>query len=385
MRSVGLDLGVRHIAYCEVASGAVMRRGSVRRLSELVTVVGPETEPARVAFEASREAWHVHDTVHGWGHEPLIVDTTRVKQLGVGQHGRKRDAIDAEMLALALDGGRLPLAHVLSPERRALRARLSVRSELVDMRARQVTVIRGLARAKGVLIASSTTSAFLAHLEKAALDEQTRALIAPLAATLRTAEMQIAIVDQELATLAKADPTICLCATAPGVALVVAATFVSTIDDAKRFRDAHSVASYLGLVPGEKTTGGTKQRLGAITKHGNAQARCMLVQAAWHILRAGSKDDPLHRWGTNIATKRGKKVASVAVARRLAGVLWAMWRDGTVYDAALVGRASATGLRRASQDLGVIADAMGRAVKKIQNRERRARAIRTKTSGAAMT
>jgi hypothetical protein len=56
-----------------------------------------------------------------------------------------------------------------------------------------------------------------------------------------------------------------------------------------------------------------------------------------------------------------------------------------VYDAALVGRASATGIRRASQDLGLIADAMGRAVKKIQNRERKARALRTKTSGDAMT
>jgi transposase len=236
-----------------------------------------------------------------------------------------------------------------------------------------------------MLIASSATPAFLAHLAKAALDNETRALIAPLVATLRAAEKEIATVDEELAMLGKADPSICVCATVPGVALVVAATFVSTIDDAKRFRDAHSVASYLGLVPGERTTGGTKQKLGAITKHGNAQARCMLVQAAWHILRAGSKNDPLHRWGTMLAAKRSKKVASVAVARRLAGVLWAMWRDGTVYDAALVGKASATGLKHASQDLAVVATAMDRAVKKIQARERKARSLRAKTSGVAMT
>jgi transposase len=348
----------------------------------LKSIVGPETEPARVAFEACREGWHVHDMIKSWGHEPLMIDTTRVKQLGVGQHGRKRDDIDAEAIALALDCKRLPLAYVLSPERRTLRARLSVRSELVEMRARQITVIRGLARAKGVAIASSTTPAFLAHLEKAPLAEETRMLIAPLVATLRAADKQIAAVDEELAALGKADPTICLCATAPGVALVVAATFVSTIDDANRFCDAHSVASYLGLVPGERTTGGTKQKLGAITKHGNAQARCMLVQAAWHILRAGSKDDPLHRWGMHLAAKRGKKIASVAVARRLAGVLWAMWRDGTVYDPALVGRASATGLRHASQDLTVVAEAMERAVKKIQKRERSARLLRAKRRGS---
>jgi hypothetical protein len=103
------------------------------------------------------------------------------------------------------------------------------------------------------------------------------------------------------------------------------------------------------------------------------------------ILRAGSKEDPLHRWGTMLAAKRGKKVASVAVARRLAGVLWAMWRDGTVYDAALVGKASATGLRRASQDLAVVSEAIDHAVKKIEARERKARSFRRKTPGAAMT
>jgi transposase len=70
------------------------------------------------------------------------------------------------------------------------------------------------------------------------------------------------------------------------VAVIVAATFVSVIDEAKRFRNAHAVSAYLGLVPGENTTGG-KQRLGSITKHGNAHARAMLVQSAWLILRAG--------------------------------------------------------------------------------------------------
>ena len=147
MRSVGLDLGARHIAYCEVQDGCVVRRGSVRRVSELKTVL--EGAPARVAFEASREAWHVHDCLKSWGHEPLMLDTTRVQQLGVGQHGRKRDELDGEAIALAVDANRLPLAHVLSPARRTLREKLSVRSELVEMRARQVVVIRGLARAKG--------------------------------------------------------------------------------------------------------------------------------------------------------------------------------------------------------------------------------------------
>ncbi|WP_394841726.1 hypothetical protein LZC95_32205 [Pendulispora brunnea] len=107
----------------------------------------------------------MHDTMKQWGNEPVMLDTTRVRCIGVGAHGRKNDALDADAIGLALDAGRVPLAHVLSPERRVLRAKLSVRGELVDMRARQVVIIRGLARAEGVLLPSSSTENFLEKLE----------------------------------------------------------------------------------------------------------------------------------------------------------------------------------------------------------------------------
>jgi transposase len=389
MRSVGLDLGARHIAFCEVREGKVVAKGSVCRLSELKDLLGPERGQARVAFEACREGWHVHDTLKEWGHEPVMLDTTRVRQIGVGHHRRKNDAIDAEAIAMALEGNRMPLAHVLSPERRALRAKVSVRGELVDQRARQVTIIRGLVRAKGILLRSSSTSKFLEHLAKAALDAETRALVAPLVATLTVAEVEIARLDAELAKMVENDTMTTICATAPGVGIVVAATYVSVLDDAKRFRNAHAVASYLGLVPGEDTTGG-KRRLGGITKQGNTYARKMLVQAAWHILRAGDKDDPLHRWGNEIATRRGKKIAAVALARKLAGMLWAMCRDGTVYDAAFTARESAKGLKTSAQTQELLASAMENVARKIRCRTRRADAAaatsparRTKTSTEA--
>lgn len=383
MRSVGLDLGARHIAYCEVSDGVVVRRASVRRLSELEPMLGPKAAAAQVAFEASREGWHVHDVLSGWGKRPVMLDTTRVQQIGVGQHGRKNDALDAEAMALALDAGRVPVAHVLSPERRALRAKLSVRGELVEMRARQVTLLRGLARAAGVLVGSSSTDHFLQKLQQAPIDKATRALMAPLVATLTVAQEQLAAADQEIARVAKGDPIIRLCATAPGVALIVSATFVSVIDEAKRFRNAHAVSAYLGLVPGENTTGG-KRRLGSITKHGNTHARSMLVQSAWQILRAGDADDPLRRWAVALAKTRGKKIAAVALARRLAGVLWAMWRDGTVYDPCLQARESAKGLHTHAQNHELRAQAMARVAKKIQRRERTpSRTSRAKMSRAS--
>ena len=158
--------------------------------------------------------------------------------------------------------------------------------------------------------------------------------------------------------------------------MIVAATFVSVIDEAKRFRNAHAVSAYLGLVPSENTTGG-KQRLGSITRHGNTHARTMLVQSAWHILRLVGTDDPLKRWAMRIAKTRGKKIAVVALARKLAGVLWAMWRDGTVYDAGLGARESAKGLKADAQSQELRADAMARVAKKIECRERLAKTTKS--------
>jgi transposase len=194
-----------------------------------------------------------------------MVDTTRVKQLGIGRHGRKNDRIDTEALAVALYEDRIPLAHILSPDRQELRFQLSVRRALVETRAQYV-------------------------------------------------------------------------------ALVVGAAYVSVIDQASRFRNAHQVVSYLGLVPSERSSG-QRRRLGAISKMGNTYLRALLVEAEWCLLR-GKDGNPLTVWGRAVAQRRGDRIAAVAVARRLAGILWAIWRDGTVFDPERVARTSAAGLNQ---------------------------------------
>ena len=149
--------------------------------------------------------------------------------------------------------------------------------------------------------------------------------------------------------------------------LIVAATFVSVIDDAKRFKNAHAVGAYLGLVPSESTTGGPhKRRLGAITKQGNRMARAMLIQASWTIFRSRDRTDPLKSWVEHLATKRHKRVAVVALARKLAGVLWAMWRDGTFYDPKGHAEQSEQGVRASIRRQVGRAQALQRAAKKLR-------------------
>jgi hypothetical protein len=142
MRIVALDLGKRKISYCEVKEGHVHRRLTVSCIETLESELGVDQAAASVAIEACREAWRVHDLLTSWGNKVVVVDTTRVRRLGVGPHGRKTDRVDAEVLALALERGGIPMAHVLSPARRELRRCLGVRTNSVRLGRFRLAVIQ---------------------------------------------------------------------------------------------------------------------------------------------------------------------------------------------------------------------------------------------------
>ena len=133
--------------------------------------LGETPLPARVAIEACREAWSVHDRLRNAGHEPVLVDTTRVKQLGIGAHRRKTDRIDAEVLARALEANRIPRAHVLSPARREDPFCSSRYAEaLVETRTQYITTVRGLVRAAGKKLGGCATENFVSRFRKAQFD-----------------------------------------------------------------------------------------------------------------------------------------------------------------------------------------------------------------------
>lgn len=370
MRSVGLDLGSKRISFCEVANAHVVRRATCNGLSELQKLLGPETAAARVAVEACREVWHLAGVLRVWGHEVVIIDTTRVRQLGIGAHGRKTDRIDAEVLASALETGRVPVAHLLSPERQTMRYELGVRRALVETRASYVTMVRHIVRSHGQTVGTCTSGYFAVKVRGAKLSDEVRALTGPVVELIEQLDIRIRQADAKLIELSKAEPLVSLLMTMPGVALIVAIAFVSVIDDAKRFESAHQVEAYLGLVPSEFSSG-TVRRIGAITKHGNRYLRELLLEAAHSVLRSSDSDNPLGKWAQAVRARRGLKIAAVALARRLAGVLWAMWRDDTVYEPALVGLATARGLRREAQSLDVRAKALVVSAEKLRRRVRR--------------
>jgi hypothetical protein len=151
--------------------------------------------------------------------------------------------------------------------------------------------------------------------------------------------------------------------------LLVAAAFISVIDEPSRFERASRVSSYLGLCPRENTTG-YRQQLGRITKHGNSYARWMLVQAAWAVVRSNDMTDPLVRWARKLKQRRGGMRTAVAVARRLSRILWALWRHGGVYDPASLAQASARGRADQAQQAQDEEQQLQHAVKIAQTRKR---------------
>ena len=105
------------------------------------------------------------------------------------------------------------------------------------------------------------------------------------------------------------------------------------LDDAARFDGAAQVTSYLGLVPREYSSGEHQHR-GRILRSAHPHVQSLLIQAAWRMSRSSdAKTAGLRAWADAIAHRRGKKVAMVALARRLARILFAMWRDKTEYQA----------------------------------------------------
>ena len=136
--------------------------------------------------------------------------------------------------------------------------------------------------------------------------------------------------------MAAEDPVVSRLTTLPGIGPITATAYVAALDDASRFGRAAQVVSYLGLVPREHSSGEQQWR-GRVLRSAHPHVQSLLVQAAWRMLRSNNpRIAGLRAWAEGIAHRRGKKIAMVALARRLARILFAMWRDGVPYDVARI-------------------------------------------------
>jgi transposase len=333
MDTIGLDLHKRESQLCILAEdGNVAERRIVTSRERFTAVLG-NRERARILLEASTESEWVAQHLESLGHEVIVADPNYAPMYATRARRVKTDKRDARALAEALKLGAFHHAHRVSAHRRHIRAELAVRETLVRTRTRYISLSKALVRRDGLRVAGSKADRVARKIAELDLSDTLASELMPLFQVLAPINEQIDLADHRITDLSKNDPEVALLTTSPAIGPITASAVVATVDDISRFQSAHQFEAFLGLVPGERSSG-EKRRVGKITKAGNSRVRYLLVEAAWRIMRSKSEETAaLRAWALLIAARRGKRIAMVALARRIAGILYAMWRDNSPYNA----------------------------------------------------
>jgi len=282
--------------------------------------------PAWIGMEATGNCHWLVDLLAELGHELWVGDAAQIRASFVRQ--QKTDKRDAAHLLRLLVEGRFPRIWMPSAEVRDLRQLLLHRYKLVIIRARVKNELQHLCLNRGVQkkwrLWSAAGQQVLRQLALRPWAGRRREDLLRLLALL---DQQIAPLEEAVKTEGQRDPRVRLLQTQPGVGPVTALAYVLTLGDVSRFPRGKQVASYLGLIPREHSSGG-RQKLGAITKQGNRMLRMLLVEAAQTTVRLDPefRKQYLHR-----CHRKPKGVAKVAAARKLAVRLYWMLRTQTGY------------------------------------------------------
>jgi transposase len=334
-QTVGLDLGDKTSRYHVLDSeGGVKTERGVATTKKAMSQVFANMARSRIAMEVGTHSPWVSRLLEGFGHEVIVANARRVRL--ITDSSRKDDKMDARLLARL---ARAEPALLFPIRHRGERAQLHLavikaRAALVEGRTALVNTARGLTKSFGDRLAKCDTDQMgVAKLE--GLTPGLQAALEPLLATVEGMTEKIQGYDKELAEIARNEyPETALLEQVAGVGLLIALTFILTLDDANRFRRSREVGCYLGLRPKRRESGERQPQLG-ISKEGDVYLRKLLVQGAHCILSRRGPDTDLKRWGLKLAgegNKNAKKRALVAVARKLAILLHHLWVTGEVYE-----------------------------------------------------
>jgi transposase len=321
------------------ADGVVLLDRTVATTRAALTQVFAGRAPMRVLVESGTESEWVARTVEACGHEVIVADPNYALMYGQRARRIKTDRRDVAALAEACRLGIYRAAHRVSAAQREARRVVRIREQLVRMRTQTINQLRAQLRQEGFRLGPGSAETVVPRLEALALPAALRAGLAPLRAVLASLAPLIAAATADIEARASADPVVRRFLTVPGIGPITAVTFRAALDTWERFRDASAATAFLGLVPREDSSG-TRHRKGAITKAGPRPVRALLVQAAWVVWRQRQGRAALHAWVERLAARRGRRIAVVALARRLARILFAVWRDETEYQAVPVGAAA---------------------------------------------
>jgi transposase len=286
--------------------------------------------PSWIGLEACGAAHHWARLLGGLGHAVVLLPPQYIKPYV--KRG-KNDAIDAAAICEAMSRPSMRFVPIKTAPQQAGLMLLRTRDLLVKQRTMLINAIRGHAAEFGVIAAKGPVRVAellqQAHAEAAGVPMLALEMLALLAGQLDTLEARLKTLEARLMAWHKADPVSQCLATQPGIGPIGAVSFALKIPDPRGFRSARHFAAWLGLTPKEHATGG-RRRPGRISRQGDQTLRRLLVLGATARIRV-AKPGRASPWLINLLARRPKKLAAVALANKMARVLWAMMVSGQTY------------------------------------------------------
>jgi transposase len=333
--TIGLDLGDRSSSYCVVdQAGKILLEQKLPTTPEAMKQAFAKMPRSRLAMETGTHSPWVSRLLTALGHEVIVAHAQNVRLIVQSQ--RKDDRMDARTLARL---ARID-PELLSPVRhRSAQAQLHLteiraRAGLVSARTALVNAARGLVKSYGERLRKCGTSQVGREIGSG-LSTELREALEPLLREVESLNERIHEYDRRIESMTKERyPETARLKQVKGVGDLIATTYVLTIEDPQRFRKSRDAGCFVGLQPGRRNSGQSEPQM-HISKEGDKYLRTLLVQGAHYILGPFGEDSDLRRWGQRLAARGGKnakKRAVVAVARKLAVLLYRLWVSGEVYE-----------------------------------------------------
>ena len=326
------------VAFADARGRVIGRRRLTRAQFQRLVIEHPAAE---MVAESCGTAHHWGRLAQRAGHRVTLLPAQYVRPFVRRQ---KTDRTDVTGLLDAKGRPGVYPVPVKSVAQQEVVALHRIREQWKTTRTARINAVRGLLLEFGIMLAAGARRV-RADVWRVIEDAEQpvparlRRMLATLVTEIAALDGQLESIDRELADLARHDSQVQRLETIPGVGLITATALVGSVPNIRAFRRGRCFASWMGLTAREHSSG-NRRRLGRITKQGDAYLRCMLTHGARSVLlratRARTRQEPLtalQQWALAVATRRGHNRATIAVANKLARIIWAVWSRDTAFAA----------------------------------------------------